>query len=121
MTALTAIVLLGAHLVDDDLGALAVTDDLAGDLGAGDGRRADGDVAVLGNQEHLIEGDGLVDVGAEQFDLDVAAFFNPDLFAAGGDDGVHEWAIPPRCETRQDRWPRKAALGNRGCAVHAQC
>src|SRR5690606_14136476 len=55
MAALAARVLTAALLEGDDLRAAALLDDLGGDRGAVDKRRADGEIGAVANSEHLVE------------------------------------------------------------------
>src|SRR5437016_2100391 len=73
---------------DPDLLALAVADDLGGDLGALHARHARLDVLAVARHEDLIERDLVPRLCIEQRDLHRDARFGAELLAAGGENGV---------------------------------
>ena len=87
-----ALIGLGFVLVDADLLPEPLLLDLALDRGA-----LDVGIADLGGfpteEEDLVEGDVLADLGVELLDVDVVADGDGDLLAAGFDDSVHWFYI----------------------------
>ena len=94
--ALQALVaLLGLHLVDADLLALAVLDDVRGDDGAVDQGSAKDAAGLVGHGEDAVELNGGTGLGVELLDVDDVALRHAVLLAAGLDDGVlHVCFIP---------------------------
>src|SRR5262249_15892139 len=106
VTLLLVIVLAAAVLDDADLVAAAVGHDFAADLAALDGRRANGELVAVADQEDFLERDLRADVAVEALDLVGVAGSDFVLLAAGLDDCVHlrtpdyglETKVPPRKE-----------------------
>src|SRR5215510_2508886 len=88
VTALARVVLPALLLEDDNLLAAAVTDDLAGDLGATQRRDAGLDVLSVVAEEDVVELDGGSRIADERRDLIGAARLDTELLAAGANDGV---------------------------------
>ena len=85
--ALRALVaLLGLHLVDADLLAAAVLDDIGGDGSALDDGGAEHGVALVDDGENAVELDGSAGLGVELFDVDDVALRDAVLLTAGLDD-----------------------------------
>ena len=92
MAGAAAEVFAAAHLLDVDLVAHFLGQDFSRDGGAGDGGLADFYSAGAGDEEDVVEGDGIAGVGAvAEVDLDFVAALNFVLAAVGGNDGVHRW------------------------------
>src|SRR3990167_2878694 len=94
VTVLANVVLPPTKLEDDELGAAALLDDLAGDLCTGEGRLADGDVAAVarGDEEDLVEHDLGPFIADELLDNDGLAGLDPILLTTRGDHRVHDLA-----------------------------
>ena len=75
--------------MNDDLGPLAVFDDLGGHAGACQRRGVRGDGSVVVDEEHRREGHRLTRRGREAVDLQRVADGDAVLMAAGADDRVH--------------------------------
>ena len=88
MALLTAIVLLGLVLVDDDLLAADLADDLALDLDALDNRRADLHVAVIAHEQNVKRNRG-VNLSIDFLDVDHVALTDAVLFATSRNNRVH--------------------------------
>src|SRR2546423_5899884 len=71
-----------------DFLALAMADDLGGDLGALHARHARLDVLAVAGHEDLVERDLVPRLRIEQRDLDRDARLGAELLAAGGENGV---------------------------------
>src|SRR5215475_10168487 len=86
------VVLAAAELEHDELVAAALLDDLAGDLGAGDGRLADRHAAAIarGHQQHLVEHDRRAGIARELLDHHGLAGLDPVLLSTRLDHGVHD-------------------------------
>ena len=88
MALLTAIVLLGLVLEDDDLLAADLADDLALDLCALDDRGADPDVTVVAHEQDVERNRG-VDLRIDLLDVDHVALTDAVLLATSRDNCVH--------------------------------
>src|SRR3954471_5810371 len=82
------VVLTALHLEDDDLVALAVLDDLAGDVRAFYSGGADVRLVAFGAENHVIERDLGACFANEGRDSYCLAGLGAELFAAGTDDRV---------------------------------
>src|SRR6266496_3026916 len=91
MPVLANVVLAPAELEDHQLFAAALLDDLAGDLGACDDRRADGDVATIsrGHEQDVVEHDRRAGRAGELLDHHGLARLDSILFSTRLDHGVH--------------------------------
>src|ERR1035437_40872 len=85
---LLGVVLPATELEHDDLFATAVLHDLAGDLGALEGRHADLRGAAVGAEQDLVEFDLGAGVAEHRRDAQRLAWLGAELLAAGLDDGV---------------------------------
>src|SRR5213078_1992596 len=92
MAVLADVVLAAPELEHDQLLAAAVLDDLAGDLGAGHDRLADGDAAAVSrrHEQHLIEHDRRAGLTCELLDHDGLAGLDSILLSTRLDHGVHD-------------------------------
>src|SRR6185436_4510127 len=90
MTVFPDVVFAPAKLEDHELLAAALLDDLAGDLGAGDGGLANRHVATISgrHQEHVVEHDRRTGVTGKLLDHDGLPGFDPILFSTRLDHGV---------------------------------
>src|SRR5881275_2867234 len=90
-----AVVAFAAAVLDGvDLGALDGAEDLGGHGGAGDDGRAELGLAFAGDQQHLVEGDGLVALGDGAVDAYSVAGGDFELGAAVFNDRVHRaWLL----------------------------
>ena len=93
MALLTAIVLLGLVLEDDNLLAADLADDLALNLDTLDNRSADLDFALVLN-EHDVKRDGGVNLSIDLLDVDHVALTNAVLLATSRNNSVH-MVTPP--------------------------
>jgi len=88
VTVLAAGLLLGAHLVHDHLGTAAMLHHLQFHGGALHVRLAHvGGLAVV-HQEHVLQGEGALDLSVDAVEVVVAIGLNPHLGAGGLNDGV---------------------------------
>src|SRR6478735_2037083 len=83
------VVFAATELHDHLLLALAVAFHRGADHCSGEQRRADPEVAAIGDQQHFVERDGRARGCVELLDLQQAVFFDPVLLATGSDHGVH--------------------------------
>jgi len=86
---LAARILAAALLESDDGAVLALLDDLGGNRGAIDERRAERDVLALAMGQHLADLDDFADLGLELLDLEQIVGGNAVLLAARFDDCEH--------------------------------
>ena len=71
------------HLESEFLLAAFVGDDIRHDGRAGDGGRADGELAVVVDEQHAVKRDRLARLGFETFDFQRVASNDAILFASG--------------------------------------
>src|SRR5687767_12207193 len=76
-----ALVLAALELVDRELLAAALLDDLTGDAGAVDDRATDGHAVVARHEEHLVEGDGVARAAGQLLDDDGIPGLHPVLLS----------------------------------------
>src|SRR5229473_2054568 len=123
VAALAARILAASLLEGDDLRPAPLLQDLGGDRGAGNRRRAERDVVAAHHQD-FAELDDLAGVGLDLVDLDDVLGGNAVLLAAGSDDCEHRSSlrVRSRCPDRPGpafcsrmwaltagaRWPRAA-------------
>ena len=88
------ITLATTHLEGDDLVAADVFHNIGLDRRSGDDRIADGDVALLVDEEDAVEGVDLTRGGGQEFDLDGVACSDAVLLTAGFQNSVHK-NFPP--------------------------
>jgi len=91
---LLVITLAATHLEGDDLVAADVFHNIGLDRRSGDDRIADGDVALLVDEEDAVEGVDLTRGGGQEFDLDGVACSDAVLLTAGFQNSVHK-NFPP--------------------------
>src|SRR5699024_1359174 len=84
-----AVTLLGLHLEDVDLLALAGLLDRAGHGSAGNVRRADGELIALAYGQNLVKSNGRAVLHAELLDVDHVALRYLVLLAASFQNGIH--------------------------------
>ena len=89
MTLLFALVLLGLVLIDDDLLALDLAEDLALHLCARHRGSADLGLITIADEQHLIKSNRLVCLRVDLLDEDHVALLNTVLLATGLNDCVH--------------------------------
>ena len=104
-----AIALLGLHLVDADLLALALFQDLAGHGSAVHIGSAKGAGFSVDDGEDLVEGDGGAFLGVQLLDEDHVALRHAVLLAAGDDDCVFHAFIVPSFRARYPGSGRKSS------------
>src|SRR5712691_409622 len=123
LAALAPRILAASLLEGDDLRPAPLLQDLGGDRGAGNRRRAERDVVAAHHQD-FAELDDLAGVGLDLVDLDDVLGGNAVLLAAGSDDCEHRSSlrVRSRCPDRPGpafcsrmwaltagaRWPRAA-------------
>ena len=91
----SAITLFGLHLVNANLLALAVLDDVCGNGCALDDRCGEHGVLAVDDGQNLVELNGLASLNVELFDEDDVALCDALLLAAGHDDSMlHELNNP---------------------------
>src|SRR5687768_4606256 len=88
MALLFRVVLAALHLEDNDLVALTVLDDLAGDVRAFDARSANVGLVAVGAEDHVVERHLGAGVAGQGWNSDCLASFGAVLLPAGSDDGV---------------------------------
>src|SRR5262245_53849185 len=90
MAGAAAEILAAAHFLDVNFVALFLGDDFGRDLGTGDAWLSDLDAIGTGNQQHVVERDGVArDRALAEVDLDFVAALYFVLAAVGGNDGIH--------------------------------
>lgn len=90
VTGAFAEVLTTTHLLDVNLVAHLLVNHFGGDAGPGDAGLADLHAGLSRNEEYLVEGDRVTNIGTlAQIDLDRIAGVNFVLTAVGGNDRVH--------------------------------
>ena len=89
MALTTAVTLLGLHLEDVDLLALAGLLDRAGYGCAGNVRSADGELVALAYCQNLVKSNGCTVLHAELLDVDHVALRYLVLLAASFQNGIH--------------------------------
>ncbi len=91
MAFFVAVALAALHLKDDELGATEVFFDLEADHGAGDGGRANSDLAVVAEQQNaVLQGDGLTGFGGNTVEFQGGASLDFILLATGFNYRVHD-------------------------------
>ena len=103
MALTTAVTLLGLHLEDIDLLALAGLLDRAGYGCAGNVRSADGDGITLAYCQNLVEGYGRAVLHAELLNVDNVALGYLVLLAASFQNGIHMFSLSFVVESRLAR------------------
>ena len=88
MTLGTTITLLGLHLVNTDLLALAVLDNACGNGSALQNRSTELAAGLVDDGENLVEDDGFTGLNVQLLDKDDVALGNTVLLAAGNDDCI---------------------------------
>ena len=89
MALLFALILLGLVLIDDDLTALHLSQDLAFDLRALHDGRADLSLVTVADEQHLIKSNRFIRLRVELLYEDNVALLNTVLLATGLNDCVH--------------------------------
>ena len=110
----TLIALLGLHLVDANLLAAAVLDDVAGDDGALDNRSAEYAACLVDDGENAVKLDGGTGLGVELLDVDDVALSHAVLLTAGLDNCMLHLFSSSLIETRS--WG-----GNLSASLPCQC
>ena len=100
----SAVALLGLHLVDADLCALAVLNDVCGDACAFDCRCAEGCVLAIDNSQNLVELNRLASCDIQLLNEDNVAFCYAVLLAAGNDDSMLHVHFPPSLQDSLLGW-----------------
>src|SRR5690606_23851595 len=112
VTVLASVLLAPTKLEDDDLLAETLRQDLAGDLRARDGRRAELG-ALAADEEDVVEGDRVAGVPRELLDADCVAGCDSILLAAGADNCVCHGGRGAKTRPSGGAWQARSQRGRR--------